>query len=144
MRLSRLKGVCIHGGLTINKYSDIFVVNGATLDIGSLYMNSYSSVTAQKKITIGKNVIMGHNVHVYDHNHKFEKADIPFAYQGFLLKEVHIGNNCWIGSGSIILAGAYIGDNCVIGAGCIINGYIPDNSIVRSDRSLNIEPIKYK
>lgn len=55
-----------------------------------------------------------------------------------------MGNNCWIGSNSILLKNTNIGDNCVIGAGCIISGTIPSNSLVTNDRSLKIEPINFK
>ena len=42
---------------------------------------------------------------------------------------VHIGNNCWIGAGSIILPGVTIGDNTVIGAGSVVTKDIPANVV---------------
>ena len=42
---------------------------------------------------------------------------------------VHIGQNCWIGAGSIILPGVTIGDNTVIGAGSIVTHDIPANVV---------------
>ena len=33
---------------------------------------------------------------------------------------VHIGRNCWIGAGAIIMPGVTIGDNTVIGAGSVV------------------------
>lgn len=142
--LTKVKRCLIFGSLTVCKYSDIYVLKGGSLSIGSLYLGSYSSITAQKKITIGDNVMIGENVHVYDHNHRFNQSEIPFSKQGYSFKEVSIGNNCWIGSGVVILAGSHIGNNVVIGAGCVINGNIPDNSIVRCDGRLIISPIIYK
>ena len=38
---------------------------------------------------------------------------------------VHIGKNCWIGAGSLILPGVTIGDNTVIGAGSVVTKNIP-------------------
>lgn len=43
---------------------------------------------------------------------------------------ISIGNDCFIGWGSIILPGVTIGDNCIIGAGAVVAKDIPDNSIV--------------
>jgi len=34
--------------------------------------------------------------------------------------DVHIGNNVWIGTGSLIMPGVTIGDNTVIGAGSVV------------------------
>ena len=42
---------------------------------------------------------------------------------------VHIGRNCWLGAGVIVLPGVTIGDNAVIGAGSVVTKDIPDWSI---------------
>ena len=44
--------------------------------------------------------------------------------------KIKIGNNCFIGLGSIILPNVTIGDNCIIGAGSVIAKDIPENSVV--------------
>lgn len=41
-----------------------------------------------------------------------------------------IGNNTFIGIGSIILPNTKIGSNCIIGAGSVVRGNIADNSVV--------------
>ncbi len=38
---------------------------------------------------------------------------------------VHIGKNCWIGAGVVIVPGVTIGDNVVIGAGSVVTKDIP-------------------
>lgn len=40
---------------------------------------------------------------------------------------VHIGRNCWLGAGVIIVPGITVGDNVVIGAGSIVTKDIPSN-----------------
>jgi galactoside O-acetyltransferase len=42
---------------------------------------------------------------------------------------VHIGRNCWLGAGVIVLPGVKIGDNSVIGAGSVVTKDIPANVI---------------
>lgn len=42
---------------------------------------------------------------------------------------IHIGKNCWIGSGAIILPGVTIGDNVVVGAGSIVTKDLPSNVV---------------
>ena len=38
---------------------------------------------------------------------------------------VHIGKNCWLGAGVIVMPGVTIGDNSVIGAGSVVTKDIP-------------------
>ena len=44
----------------------------------------------------------------------------------------HIGDNCLVGMGSIVLGYSEIGENCIIGAGTLLTQYkkIPANSLV--------------
>lgn len=42
---------------------------------------------------------------------------------------ITIGNNVWIGAGSVVLGGVTIGDNTVIGAGSVVTKSIPANVI---------------
>lgn len=42
---------------------------------------------------------------------------------------VHIGKNCWLGAGVLVMPGITIGDNSVIGAGSVVTKDIPANVI---------------
>jgi len=42
---------------------------------------------------------------------------------------IHIGKNCWIGAGTLILPGVTIGDNTVIGAGSVVTKDIPSSVV---------------
>ena len=42
---------------------------------------------------------------------------------------VHIGKNCWIGAGAVILPGITIGDNTVVGAGSVVTKDLPDGVV---------------
>ena len=42
---------------------------------------------------------------------------------------VHIGRNCWLGAGVIVMPGVTIGDNTVIGAGSIVTRAIPSGVV---------------
>jgi acetyltransferase-like isoleucine patch superfamily enzyme len=43
---------------------------------------------------------------------------------------IAIGNNCFIGTGAIILPGVRIGDQVVVGAGSVVTRSVPDNTVV--------------
>lgn len=44
--------------------------------------------------------------------------------------KIVIGDNTFIGIGSIFLPNTTVGKNCIIGAGSVVRGNIPDNSVV--------------
>lgn len=78
-------------------------------------------------IEIGKNTLLGPNVQVYSITHDYKKIGEEF-FKG-IPKKVSIGDNSWIGGGTIVLPGVKIGNNSVIGAGSLVTKDIPDNVI---------------
>ena len=80
----------------------------------------------ETSITIEDNVMMGSGIHIYVHNHRFDRADIPLIDQGFYeAKPVVLKNGCWIGANAIILPGVTVGENSVVGAGSVVSRSIP-------------------
>ncbi len=107
------------------------------LSIGDhAFFNSGCIVTARERVTIGEGTIFGPNVVVYDHDHKIENGKV--LDNAFVCAPVIIGNNVWIGAGTIILKGSTIGDNCVIAAGSVVTGTIPENTIMVQKREKTI------
>lgn len=45
-------------------------------------------------------------------------------------KQIHIGNNVWLGGGAIVLPGVSIGDNSIVGAGSVVTKDVPASCIV--------------
>ncbi|WP_288217802.1 DapH/DapD/GlmU-related protein [uncultured Fusobacterium sp.] len=45
-------------------------------------------------------------------------------------RKTYIGNNVFIGMGSIILMGTHIGNNVIVGAGSVVSGTFPDNVVI--------------
>lgn len=43
---------------------------------------------------------------------------------------INVGQNCFIGSRSIIMYGISIGDNCIVGAGSFVNKDVPEGTVV--------------
>jgi len=90
-----------------------------------VFINSGCRFQAQGGIYIGDKCLIGHNTIIATINHEIN----PDIRRDLIPKKVIIGNNVWIGSGSIILPGVSIGDNAIIGAGSVVNKDIPENTI---------------
>ena len=54
---------------------------------------------------------------------------------------IHIGRNCWLGSGVIVVPGVTIGDNTVIGAGSVVTKDIPANVVAVGSPCRVLRPI---
>lgn len=98
-------------------------------------------IVCRHSIHIKKGAEFGPNVLIYDHDHDF-RAPGGLKAGKFKNAPVVIGENCWIGANAVILRGSNIGDNCVIGAGCIVNGDVPDNTILVQKRENSFLKIK--
>lgn len=92
-----------------------------------VYANYHLTCVDDTHIYIGDYTMLGPNVTIATAGHPILPALREQTYQYNL--PVHIGRNCWIGAGAIILPGVTIGDNTVIGAGSIVTKDIPANVV---------------
>lgn len=81
-------------------------------------------------VTIGDNVMLGQNVRFHAQNHNFESIEIPICEQGTTQCGIIIEDDCWFGSGSVVLDGVRVGQGSVIGANSVITKNIPPYSVV--------------
>ena len=99
---------------------------GAHIHFGNgVYANVNVTFIDDGDIYVGNRVLIGPNVVIATANHPLDPTLRKFETQ--YVKEVHIGENTWIGAGSVILPGVRIGKNTVIGAFSVVTRDIPDN-----------------
>lgn len=87
-------------------------------------------IAVRGPVEIGDDCIFGPNVAIHSENHVFAAPDTPIRLQGATREGVHIGRDCWVGEGAVILDGVTVGDGCVIAAGAVVTKDIPAFSIV--------------
>lgn len=92
-----------------------------------VYANFHLTLVDDTHIYVGDYTMFGPNVTVATAGHPILPELREQVYQYNM--PVHIGRNCWIGAGAIILPGVSIGDNTVIGAGSLVNKDIPSNVV---------------
>lgn len=90
----------------------------------NIYANFGLTLVDDTHIYVGDCTMFGPNVVVATAGHPI-LPELRYQYN----MPVHIGRNCWIGAGVIIVPGITIGDNVVIGAGSIVTRDIPDNVV---------------
>ncbi|MBB6714554.1 sugar O-acetyltransferase [Clostridium gasigenes] len=101
---------------------------GTNIEIGeNFYANFNFLVLDDGFVKIGNDVLIAPNVSIFTATHLLDPKLRP--KNADYTKSVTIGNNVWIGGGSIINPGIIIGDNSVIGSGSVVTKNIPANVV---------------
>lgn len=101
---------------------------GAHIHFGkNVYCNFGTTMVDDTHIYVGDYTMFGPNVTVATAGHPIlpELREQLYQYNA----PVHIGKNCWIGAGAIILPGVTVCDNVVIGAGSVVTKDLPNNVV---------------
>jgi len=69
---------------------------------------------------IGDDVMLGSNVDIISgkNQHRFQRLDIPMREQGGALEEITIGEDCWLGNSSVVMAD--VGRKSIVAAGSVV------------------------
>lgn len=93
---------------------------------------SFAVLSSRSSIRIGSHVKIGGNVCIFDHDYHSLN---PFVRRGaedindIKTKPIVIGDDVFIGAGSIILKGVTIGDRAIIGAGSVVVSDVPSDEV---------------
>lgn len=101
---------------------------GYNIHLGQqFFANHHCVMLDADTITIGDNVLLGPNVHLYTTTHPL---DAPLRTQGLQqCAPVVLGDQCWLGGNTVVMPGVTIGKAAVIGAGSIVTESIPDHAL---------------
>ena len=101
---------------------------GAHVHFGkNIYANFNLTLVDDTHIYVGDNTMFGPNVTLATAGHPVLPELREKGYQFNI--PIHIGKNCWIGAGSVILPGVTVGDGSVIGAGSVVTKDIPSGVV---------------
>lgn len=92
-----------------------------------IYANFNLTLVDDTHIYVGDSTMIGPNVVIATAGHPILPELREKGYQYNM--PVHIGKNCWLGAGVVIVPGITIGDNVVIGAGSVVTKDLPSNVI---------------
>jgi acetyltransferase-like isoleucine patch superfamily enzyme len=119
-QMNKKRNPRIHPSASLRYGYNIYLGNNS-------HINQYCCIWASEnaKIILGDNLLMGPGVKMFSSNHSTNEISVPMNIQPLIEKDIEIGHDVWIGSNSVILAGAKIGDGSVIAAGSVVNKEIP-------------------
>ena len=114
--INRLRGTMdlpslIKDGLTVGE--DVFINFGCTIDRSFCWL-----------VTIGNRVTLAPHVHILAHDAS-AKRELGYTKMG----KVIIGDDVFIGAGTVILPGVRIGSRVIVGAGSVVTKDIPEGTV---------------
>ncbi|MFR7478406.1 MAG: sugar O-acetyltransferase [Acutalibacteraceae bacterium] len=104
-----------------------------------VYANFNLTLVDDTHITIGDYTMIGPNVVIATGGHPVLPSLRQEGYQ--YNAPVHIGKNCWLGAGVIVVPGVTIGDNTVVGAGSVVTKDLPSNVVAVGNPCRVLRPI---
>jgi maltose O-acetyltransferase len=88
-----------------------------------VYANAFCVFLDCAPIEIGDRALLGPGVHLYTATHPLDPAK---RRQGLeYARPIAIGNDAWLGGGSIVLPGVSVGEAAVVGAGSVVTRDVP-------------------
>lgn len=124
LKLMEKATINVNNSFDIYSGHQIALMPGATLNLGSGYINFNAKIRCYQEISIGENVALSENLTIWDSDaHEIIGSTQPKT------KAVSIGNHVWIGVNVTILKGVTIGDGAIIAAGAVVNKDIPANCL---------------
>lgn len=100
---------------------------GKNIRVGKdVFINSCCNFQDQGGIVIGDRCLIGHKVIMATINHELS----PKNRKNMIMKPIVVGNDVWIGSGSVVLSGVTIGDGAIVAAGSVVTKDVMENTIV--------------
>lgn len=138
-----INNVKIGNNVKIAKRCSIFGGPNNFLEIGN---NSYIGMNTllngfSAKLTIGKRVSIAQNVNIMTDSGPNASKKLQ-KYFPIEKKETIISDDCWIGTGSIIMPGIKLGKMCVVAANSYVNKSFPSLSIIGGNPAKLIRKIK--
>lgn len=140
---SSINNVKIGNNVKIAKRCSVYGSMENILEIGD---NSYIGMNTllngfSAKLTIGKNVSIAQNVNIMTDSGPNASVEMQKFFP-IEKKEIMIGDDSWIGTGSIIMPGVTLGQFCVVAANSFVNKSFPEYSVVGGNPAKLIRKLK--
>jgi acetyltransferase-like isoleucine patch superfamily enzyme len=96
----------------------------------NVYVNFNSVFLDTCTIRLGDRTMVGPNVSFFSATHPLDPAVRDGTRGPELGKEIHVGEDCWIGGNVVILPGVVIGRGSTIGAGSVVTKSVEAFTVV--------------
>lgn len=121
----------------------IHIDYGTNVRLGSnVYLNSNCTIIDTCLVSIGSRTLVAPNVSFYSGSHPLDPQLRNGTRGPEDGKEIHVGEDCWIGGGAIILPGVNVGRGSTVGAGSVVTKDVPPFHVVAGNPAKIIRKIE--
>lgn len=121
----------------------IHIDYGTNVRLGSnVYLNNNCTIIDTCLVSIGSRTLVAPNVSFYSGTHPLDPQLRNGTRGPETGKEIHVGEDCWIGGGAIILPGVSIGRGSTVGAGSVVTKDVPAFHVVAGNPARMIRKIE--
>jgi len=124
---------CLALGTRVEVEHNVFfkiVSDDARVTVGDFtFIGNGTELDVLESLRVGAHTLIAPNVFITDHTHN-SAAGVRLDQQGSRSAPVTIGDDVWIGTRAVILAGVTIADGAIVGAGAVVTKDVAANSIV--------------
>lgn len=113
------------------------------------YVDFHSHLDSSGGLFLGKGCVISTNVIILTHDWSFLKkmkakgeTYIETEHYHLAFRPVEIGEDAFIGAGSVILPGSKIGKYSIVGAGAVVKGEFDDYSVIVGAPAKKIKDIR--
>jgi len=101
------------------------------IEIGNnVFIGRGTIIDSNFSVRIGNNTFIAPTCFITDTNHNFEFPNLPIREQGGRYEPVDIGEDVWIGTHTVIVAGVSIGNGSIVAANSTVTRDVPHGVIV--------------
>ncbi|EXJ84721.1 acetyltransferase [Capronia epimyces CBS 606.96] len=121
----------------------VFMDYGTQVKLGKgVFINAHSTWIDTCTIRVGARTLFGPHVSLYSGTHPLD-PEIRNGTKGPESgREIHIGEDCWIGGNVTILPGITVGRGATVGAGSVVTKDVPPFHVVAGNPARIIRKIK--
>lgn len=98
----------------------------AELRVGEFaFVGRGTEIDVSCEIVIGRHALIAPGCFVTDHSHRYADRTLRIDQQGCGEAKVRIGDDSWLGVGTVVLPGVTVGDGAVVGAHAVVRRDVP-------------------
>ena len=125
-------------------YSDIIIDHlrriGTEVGDNCHIFSDKTETTEPYLVRIGNNVTIAEKVYFTTHD---DSVEAYYKKDTLIVGRIDIGNDCFIGAGSIILPGVTLAEKCIIGAGSVVTkSFLEEGSVIAGAPAKKIGGVK--